>query len=197
MHAARKETAKASVPCPERQWRLVHVMQGECIVLADPSRALTTVLGSCVAACVRDPASGIGGMNHFLLPVDISDADASLRYGVNAMEALLNQVSAKAAVRRVDLEIKIFGGANVHAGLRAVGHRNASFVEDFLTNEGLRATSGHLRGELPRKVVYHPDSGRVLMRYARTVDAAKLLAKETNVAVHNLAVGSGDVELFA
>jgi chemotaxis protein CheD len=197
MHALRKQTPKnaAGSALP---WRLVHVTQGESIVIADPSRALSTVLGSCIAACVRDPLTGIGGMNHFLLPADLS-ADgaggASLRYGVNAMEALLNQVAAKASVERRGLEIKVFGGANVQAALGPVGHRNADFIEEFLRHEGLPIAASHLRGAKARKVVFHPDSGKVMMRFAIEQDARAVVTSEKRVVVAPAPVAD-DIELF-
>jgi chemotaxis protein CheD len=193
---ARKETEKMTEPGVP--WRLVNVIQGECVVLADPTRALTTILGSCISACVRDPSSGIGGMNHFLLPVDLSAAsDASLRYGVNAMEALMNQVVSRAAVERRSLEIKVFGGANVQATLGAVGHRNADFIEEFLAREGLRAASADLRGTAPRKVIYHPASGRALVRNAKSVDTSRLAQEERRAAERVPAAAAGaDIELF-
>ena len=46
----------------------IHVGQGEHHVTDDPSVMLTTILGSCVALCLRDPVTRVGGMNHFLLP---------------------------------------------------------------------------------------------------------------------------------
>src|SRR3569832_486676 len=88
-----------------------------------------TVLGSCVAACIRDRVSGIGGMNHFMLPYG-GDADspvsASMRYGTYAMEILINQV-LKAGAKRENLEAKVFGGGAVLRGFTAsnVGERNA------------------------------------------------------------------------
>lgn len=193
---ARKETEKMTEPGVP--WRLVNVIQGECVVLADPTRALTTILGSCISACVRDPSSGIGGMNHFLLPVDLSSAsDASLRYGVNAMEALMNQVVSRAAIDRRSLEIKVFGGANVQATLGAVGHRNADFIEEFLSREGLRAASADLRGTAPRKVIYHPASGRALVRNAKAVDSSRLAQEERRAAERvPVAAAAADIELF-
>jgi chemotaxis protein CheD len=199
IRTARKENekaAEAAVP-----WRLVNVIQGECVVLADPTRALTTILGSCISCCLRDPGSGIGGMNHFLLPADLSStsdaASASLRYGVNAMEALMNQVVSRASTDRRSLEIKVFGGANVQAALGAVGHRNADFIEEFFSREGLTVAASHLRGSLPRKIVYHPASGKVMMRYAQSIDPARLVAEERRVAERvPVAAASADIELF-
>ncbi len=45
----------------------VKVLPGEYYVSAD-DEAIVTVLGSCVAACIRDVRLGVGGLNHFMLP---------------------------------------------------------------------------------------------------------------------------------
>ena len=89
----------------------VHIIQGEYKVVSDPDVVLTTILGSCVAACLRDPVSGVGGMNHFLLPGtgSVTGGDAT-RYGVHLMELLINGL-LKQGARRDRLEAKIFGGA--------------------------------------------------------------------------------------
>ena len=195
MHAARKLS-----PNPAPNWPLVHVTAGDCVVLADPVRALSTVLGSCVAACVRDPATGIGGMNHFLLADGGAGlGGASLRYGVNAMEALLNQVASRAAVSRAALEIKVFGGANVNPHLPGIGHANATFVESFLGREGLAVLARDLRGTRPRKIVFHPASGRVLMRFADLAEARDLTASEQRFVqkvAKPVAPVDDDIELF-
>ena len=101
---------------------------------------LVTVLGSCVAACIRDRQTGVGGMNHFMLPDSNQDADTMLglptRYGTYAMEVLINQVM-KIGAKRSNLEAKIFGGGNVLRGftIANIGQKNASFVKEFLARE--------------------------------------------------------------
>src|SRR4051812_3924933 len=106
---------------------------------------IVTVLGSCVAACIRDRVSGIGGMNHFMLPDGGGDADspvsASMRYGTYAMEVLINDL-LKAGARRENLEAKVFGGGAVLRGFTAinVGERNAKFVLHYLQNESIKVT---------------------------------------------------------
>ncbi|MHB1334221.1 MAG: chemoreceptor glutamine deamidase CheD, partial [Sulfuriferula sp.] len=104
---------------------------------------IVTVLGSCVAACIRDRVSGIGGMNHFMLPDSGNEANsplsASMRYGAYAMEVLINQL-LKAGARRENMEAKVFGGGNVLRGFTTinVGERNAQFVRDYLRAENMR-----------------------------------------------------------
>jgi chemotaxis protein CheD len=139
----------------------VHVVQGEQHVSDDPSVVLTTLLGSCVAACMRDPVAGVGGMNHFLLPggkAYASDVQAE-RHGVHAMELLVNALLQRGA-RRERLEAKLFGGARLIDGLTDVGMQNAGFAERFLADEGIKYVGGSLRGEHGRKIQFWPVSGR-------------------------------------
>ncbi len=139
----------------------VQITQGQTYVTASPREVLTTVLGSCSAACIRDSGSGIGGMNHFLL-ADGSGGDPT-RYGVNAMEILINGVLGRGALR-TRLQAKLFGGANVIAGLSDVGAANVAFAEKFLADEGIALVGGDVRGVLPRRIQYWPASGRVRQR---------------------------------
>ena len=93
----------------------VKILPGEYFA-TDGDMALVTVLGSCVAACLRDPVAGVGGMNHFMLPRDDTSGalSRSARYGAYAMEVLINQLMRMGA-RRERLEAKVFGGGNVLA----------------------------------------------------------------------------------
>lgn len=144
----------------------VKVFPGEHYVTSATDEMLVTILGSCVAACIRDPLIGIGGMNHFMLPEGQSSGwdsvSASMRYGNVAMERLINDILARGGVRS-RLEIKVFGGANVMSGTSNIGHRNADFVEDYLAAEGLPIAASHLRSTLPRRVHYFPATGRALL----------------------------------
>src|SRR5580692_5502055 len=95
----------------------IHLIQGDCRVTADPEVIMTTVLGSCIATCMRDPVAMVGGMNHFLLPEGQgTDRPTSMRYGAHAMELLVNALLTLGA-RRERLEAKLFGGARMTDGL--------------------------------------------------------------------------------
>ena len=142
----------------------VHVGQGEHYVTGDPAVMLTTILGSCVAMCLRDPVAGVGGMNHFLLPDGAGGGvDAGRRYGAYAMEVLINDC-LKAGARRERLEAKLFGGGRMFDSLKDVGRANADFAERFLRDEGVPLVGGSLRGAGGRRVQYWPVSGRALQR---------------------------------
>ena len=81
----------------------INLVQGEFKVSDDPGVVLTTLLGSCVGACIRDPVAGVGGMNHFLLPgAEVGLPKESERLGVHLMELLLNGLMRQGAHRSVD-----------------------------------------------------------------------------------------------
>src|SRR5690606_7761952 len=142
----------------------VHVGQGEHYVTTDAGVVLTTILGSCVAMCLRDPVAGVGGMNHFLLPEGSgSGRDAGRRYGAYAMEVLINDC-LKLGARRDRLEAKLFGGGRMFDALQDVGRANADFAERFLRDEEIPLAGGSLRGTGGRRVQYWPVSGRALQR---------------------------------
>ncbi|PIY74635.1 MAG: chemotaxis protein CheD [Rhodobacterales bacterium CG_4_10_14_0_8_um_filter_70_9] len=139
----------------------ITVIQGEWVVSRDPEMVLTTVLGSCVAACIRDPQAGVGGMNHFLLPDggEAAKRGEAERYGVHLMELLVNGL-LKQGARRDRLEAKLFGGCAFMSGRYAVGARNVAFAEKFLRDEGIAYLGGSVGGAQGRRIEYWPASGR-------------------------------------
>ena len=176
----------------------IHVVQGEQFVSDDPHAVLTTLLGSCVSACMRDPVAGVGGMNHFLLPGGREQGreqglDSRARsHGVHAMELLVNALLQRGA-RRERLEAKLFGGARLIDGLTDVGRQNAEFAERFLADEGIRHIGCSLLGEHGRKIQFWPVSGRarqsLMERESRQVF-------EVERKVRPVAPAAGDVDLF-
>ncbi|MFM9835436.1 MAG: chemoreceptor glutamine deamidase CheD [Methylophilaceae bacterium] len=169
----------------------------------DKDMMIVTVLGSCVSACVRDIVTGIGGMNHFMLP-DSAKADKdspvseSMRYGTYAMEVLINQL-IKNGARRENLEAKIFGGGNVLRSFTTmnVGDRNADFVRNYLKEEGIRVTGEDLNDIYPRKVYFFPKTGKVLVKKLKQLNNYTIMKREESYAskLKTNDVG-GDVDLF-
>lgn len=174
----------------------VHVVQGEQFVTDDADAVLTTLLGSCVAACMRDPVAGVGGMNHFLLPGGRSlgvDKEAQ-RHGVHAMELLVNALLQRGA-RRERLEAKLFGGARLIDGLTDVGRQNAEFAERFLADEGIRHVGGSLLGEHGRKIQYWPVAGRARQSLMER-ESIQVFDTERRIRPVRPVESSGDVDLF-
>jgi chemotaxis protein CheD len=176
------------------------ILPGEYYYTKKPM-LIVTVLGSCVAACIRDRVSGIGGMNHFMLP-DGGDPgsplSASTRYGAYAMEVLINQL-LKAGARRENLEAKVFGGGNVLRGFTSmnVGERNAKFVRNYLHAENIRIVAEDLCDVHPRKVYFFPETGKVLVKKLKQLNNYTLVKREQDYAsrLKTNAV-EGDVDLF-
>lgn len=178
----------------------VKLLPGEFYV-SQHDRLLVTVLGSCVAACIRDYANGVGGMNHFMLPEGGADpVGMPARYGVYAMEVLINQI-LKTGGRRDRLEAKVFGGGNVLRGFsgNTVGNRNSAFVQEFLTKEGIRVVAQDLLDVYPRKVYFFPATGRALVKKLLRLHNETLLERERDYNARISGAGEaagGDVELF-
>lgn len=137
---------------------LIHVLQGEFRVSNRRDDLLSTLLGSCVATCVYDSFAGVGAMNHFLLPDGGLGDKASLRYGVNSMEQMINALLKHGADRR-RLEAKIFGGGRMLPGLRNIGHDNIEFARWFLNGENIRIAGENVGGTQGRKLRFWPATG--------------------------------------
>jgi chemotaxis protein CheD len=179
---------------------MVKVFPGEFFVTSKSDEVLVTVLGSCVSACIRDHRTGIGGMNHFMLPHSRSGGWAgdmqSTRFGNFAMEKLINEL-LKAGCSRDSLEIKVFGGGNVTDASNAIGTENAKFILRYLEAEGLRCAAQDLGGQLPRRIHYYPANGRVVRRLLGTSESSAV-ASEENDYVNRLSSRStgGEIQLF-
>jgi chemotaxis protein CheD len=161
---------------------------------------IVTVLGSCVAACIRDRVTGLGGMNHFMLPDggDSGPVSASMRYGTFAMEVLINDL-LKAGARRESLEAKVFGGGAVLRGFTAmnVGERNAAFVTNFLKTEKIPLLAEDLNDIYPRKVYFFPRTGKVLVKKLMQTHNDTLAKRELDYASRlKVEPVAGDIDLF-
>ncbi|MBI5659284.1 MAG: chemoreceptor glutamine deamidase CheD [Nitrosomonadales bacterium] len=174
------------------------LLPGEYYVTAR-NMVLVTVLGSCVAACIRDRSCGIGGMNHFMLPGEGGDLlSSSARYGAYAMEKLINEL-LKMGARRGNLEAKLFGGGNVLRGFTAanVGERNAEFAIHYLRTERIAIVAQDLLDIFPRKVYFFPESGKVRVKQLRSMHNDTIIEREQEYKARiKVADMQGEVELF-
>jgi len=175
-----------------RYWDKMHnitaakILPGEYYVTTQ-NEAIVTVLGSCVSACVRDKVFGIGGMNHFMLPMttaNSSDAwknvniSAATRYGNFAMEHLINTILSNGGMRK-NLEVKVFGGGKILAQMTDIGSRNINFVREYIATEKLTLLAEDLGDNCPRKVMYNPLTGKVKMKKLRSLHNNTIVDRET------------------
>jgi chemotaxis protein CheD len=179
------------------------ILPGEYYVTTG-KEMIATVLGSCVSACIRDPIVNVGGMNHFMLPLnsnqslDLDVIGAATRYGNYAMEHLINDV-IKYGGKKENLEVKIFGGGRVIQQMTTVnvGEKNIQFIKDYLLMEGISIKSQNVGDVFPRKILYSPETGVVKMKRLRTLHNDTLMRREEKYlhAINQQPVTS-DVELF-
>ena len=180
------------------------LLPGEYYVTSS-NELITTVLGSCVSACIRDRCFGIGGMNHFMLPLskggtwngsEVDLTSVATRYGNFAMEHMINEI-LKHGGHRKNLEVKIFGGGQILESMTDIGMSNIEFVRDYLRTEGLRIVSEDVGDIYPRKIIYYPDSGRVRLKKLKDMHNDTVVQREKayqkDIAQEPVA---GDVELF-
>jgi chemotaxis protein CheD len=176
------------------------ILPGELYV-SSHGEMVVTVLGSCVAACIRDRVRGVGGMNHFMLPEANSSsnhwADAlETRYGNWAMEYLINEILKLGGMKR-DLEVKLFGGGQILENMTDVGGRNVAFVREYLAREEIPIAAEDLGGVRPRKVLYFSDTGNCRVRRLNQVTNDTIYTREKAYAKKVATTDTdGSVELF-
>ncbi len=180
---------------------IINVHQGDCQVSGDAGVTLSTVLGSCISACVRDRVANIGGMNHFLLAEQSGSArdrfGASARYGAFAMEQLINKILTRGTGQKSNLEIKVFGGGNINVALNDVGKKNAEFVRTFLLSEGYKIAGEDVRGTFARRVLYKPVTGQAFIKRLDSSAGHNVAQQELAIAVRRtVAPPVPDIELF-
>lgn len=180
------------------------ILPGEYYVTT-ADEMITTVLGSCISACIRDRELGIGGMNHFMLPETNKQklsagseqvVGNATRYGNYAMEHLINDILANGGKRK-NLEVKLFGGGKILPSLGDVGQNNIDFALDYVDTEALLLVSQDLGDIYPRKVIYFPKTGKVKMKKVKDLHNETIVSreKEYRTTIKDEPVVS-DIELF-
>ncbi len=162
---------------------------------------ITTVLGSCISVCIRDGKSGLGGMNHFMLPQAGGEASSdslsdAARYGNYAMELLINDIIKHGGERR-RFEVKVFGGGRILAQMTDIGQRNIAFTRQYLATEGLRVVAVDVGDVYPRKVQFFPASGIARVKKLRSLHNQTIIERESEYLRDLVAQPvAGEVDLF-
>ncbi len=154
------------MPLPITRKEII-IKAGEYFASPDPV-IIKTLLGSCVAACLYDPTTRIGGMNHILLPgrADLGCYNACARFGINAMELLINRIMNLGG-RRSSLTAKVFGGAHLLSSIpeeNSVGQLIADFTLEFCRLERIKILRHDIGGHAYRKVRFHTDTGKAFVK---------------------------------
>ena len=197
-------TSHAGAPAFDRGV-VTTIHQGDCLVGGEEDLTFSTILGSCISACIRDVEAKIGGMNHFLLAEPSGAArdryGASARYGAFAMEQLINKVLTRGTGNKANLEIKVFGGGLINSALTDVGAKNIEFVHEFLEDEGYELAGEDVGGSYARRVMFKPYSGRAFVKRLDSVAGANVAKEELSIVGSRIAPKRAanvipDIELF-
>ena len=179
-----------------KKTKRVTIHPGEYYV-SNTSVVISTLLGSCVSACLYDPINMVVGMNHFLLsskrnieniPVCATEAG---RYGVHAMELVINGM-LKLGAKRENLSAKAFGGGSLYqthhgsGGFFRVGEVNSRFIFEFLKNDGIPIIAYDLGGNTGRMIRFSSDDFSVLVRRFRKSATPALIKKEKEVWIKSI-----------
>jgi len=139
---------------------IAKILPGEIYVTKN-HELISTLLGSCIAVCMRDKINNVGGMNHFKLPTahDNSKSTNDANYGLYAMELLINEIM-KNGGQRANLECHVFGGGRVVSSIQSdIGNKNIMFIKQFLKEEHIRIIQQKTGGTCALQVYYHPITG--------------------------------------
>ncbi len=171
--------------------------------ITNKNTLLVTVLGSCISVCLRDPLANVSGMNHFLLPYDFDHKSTkpndAARYGVHAMELMINDMFKLGAVRE-RLVAKVFGGANVLSALSLpnIGQQNNAFVQAYLAAENIPILSSDVEGVYSRKIYFFPDTGEVKLKRLTAIKNTTISEREAlySKELTQQPFNSGDITMF-
>jgi chemotaxis protein CheD len=191
---------------PKFNRTMVIIYPGEYYV--SPNDVIATVLGSCISVCIKDTKTGMGGMNHFMLPGDVRSEDiflsASAKYGMFAMEQLINDLLKRGGSQK-HFQAKVFGGGHVLNFRKTDGNvpeSNIDFVRAFLKMEQIEIVKEDVGGYTGRKVLFFPDTGKVLLKRLKSTVDSKIIEAEQAYKTklfqdkEKLQVEGGELTLF-
>lgn len=170
------------------------------VFASDRPAVIRTVLGSCIAVCLFDPISRVGGMNHYMLPssTDVLHKQDPTRYGLQAMEVLMGSMQ-KLGARRDRIVAKLFGGGhvlNTTDSDASVPARNIAFIQQYVREEKLQVVAQDLGGYLPRAVHFYTQTGKALIKRLGEGAIREISAEERRVVKRGSVPMDSDISLF-
>lgn len=181
---------------------MYELFASDCYATIEKQIVLTTLLGSCIAVCMKDPKAGVAGMNHFMLPRKVNVRDVGFnndtRYGVNAMEVMINEMMKKGALRK-RMQAKVFGGGRVmDSALNNVAQSNVDFALAYLKTEGIPVLARDVGNQEGRKLFFFPDTFDVYVKRIHYNNLTKAVQTEKQLMekINKQREKDSDLELF-
>jgi len=160
------------MPLSEAELPEVYLRPGEFFVARKPT-ILRTILGSCVGVTFWSPRQRFGALSHSMLPRAPKDLSHSLthpecgKYVDSCIRDLARRFDEFGA-RRSDIEVKVFGGADVLMiesceGRPTIGRLNCNAAIEVLREEGFGVTASSLGGTCGCKIRFNTETGEVML----------------------------------
>jgi chemotaxis protein CheD len=166
---------------------IIEIFVGEYYA-TNKQEVISTLLGSCVSVCLIDDINKVYGMNHFLLPGNITTkeiyADNSARFGINSMELLINQMLKLGATKK-NFKAKVFGGGKVlktNADIICVNQDNIMFAHQFLEYEGIPIVSEDVGGTQGRIIYFDTSDASVYVEKVKASEETDKLPNKEQTA---------------
>jgi chemotaxis protein CheD len=151
----------------------LNLQPGELYLARTPA-ILRTILGSCVGVTFWSKRLGAGALCHGVLPrapaawppgFTASDGYRFVDFSIRHLARQFDGLGAQ----RVEVEVKLFGGADVLPLLSGRGDRptvgalNCQTAVSVLAEEGFTVTASDLGGTRGRRIHFHTGTGEVLV----------------------------------
>ena len=150
------------LPNREPDIKTHYLFPGTILVAREPY-LVTTVLGSCVAVCIWHPKAGVGGINHYLLPLWNGEGLPTPKYGNIAIEKLIEKMESLGS-KKSNMIAKVFGGGNIFESKLEqfqIGERNIAIAKQVLEEHRIKIVGSSTGGNLGRKIQYLTSTGEV------------------------------------
>ena len=152
----------------------IYLLPGELHLASKPA-IIRTVLGSCVGITFWSARLGVGALCHSLLPrcpgnpANGAGRTGGHRYVDFAIRDLARQFD-KLGARRTEVQVKLFGGADVlvvseaAAARPTVGRLNCEAATEIVRAEGFDVVASSLGGNSGLNIKFNTMTGEVLLR---------------------------------
>lgn len=139
-------------------------------ISSNPCDVIATYsLGSCIAVCMYDAATHIGGMLHYQLPDSKQDPNRAktkpLMFADSGMKILVDKMVGMGAKKK-RMNIKIAGGASMDTGPDGfdIGKRNHLAIRKLMWKNGMFIDAEDVGGSSPRNMYMNIASGAITIR---------------------------------
>jgi len=146
------------------------ILVSDAKVSNEPTDVLTTyALGSCIAVCLHDATTRIGGMLHYQLPDSKLNPERAKQqpcmFADTGLTFLVKELTSMGADKK-NLKAKIAGGAAMDTGPKGfdIGKRNYLAVRKILWEHRLFLDAKDIGGSSSRNMYLNIDSGEVTVR---------------------------------